>query len=42
MTTEGTEEKHEDTEKVLYRRVPPRWAGAEAAERVLAEMHRNR
>jgi hypothetical protein len=36
MTTEGTEEKREDTEKALYRR------GAEAAERVHAEMHGNR
>lgn len=36
MITEGTEEKHEDTEKVVYRR------GAESAERVHAEMHGNR
>jgi hypothetical protein len=42
MTTEDTEETQEDTEKVLYSRVPPRRPGAEAAERVLAEMHRNR
>ena len=42
MTTEGIEERHEDGEKVLYRRDPPRRAGAEGAERVNAEMHGNR
>jgi hypothetical protein len=36
MTTEGTEEKHEGTEKVLYRR------GAESAEKIDAEMPENR
>jgi|HubBroStandDraft_1064217.scaffolds.fasta_scaffold49313_2 hypothetical protein len=35
MTTEGAEEKHEDTEKALYRR------GAEGAEKINAEMREN-